>query len=85
MSVTTAHLPGPFCGCTLPGVNDSEQSDRERRLELAKRAFKEFSAQCFWSADPNLEIREEHIPFVIRGLRYHGGHKGYRLAAELCR
>jgi len=29
-------------------------------------------------------IREEHIPFVVRGLRHYGGQQGYRLAAELC-
>jgi len=63
----------------------SEQMEKERRLQLARQAFKDFFAQCFWSSDPNLEIREEHIPFVIRGLRYYGGHQGYRVAADLCR
>lgn len=66
-------------------MNETEQARQERRLQLARQAFKEFFAQCFWSSDPNLEIRAEDIPFVIRGLRYHGGHRGYRLAAELCR
>lgn len=80
-----ARLPTLFSCHTFSRVNNSEQSDRERRLELAQKAFKDFYAQCFWSADPNLEIREENIPFVIRGLRYHGGHLGYRIAAELCR
>jgi len=65
-------------------VNTDVSSERERRLALARKAFKEFYAQCFWSADPGLPILEEHIPFVTRGLRLHGGHRGYRIAAELC-
>ena len=65
-------------------MNSNEETQRQRRLELARQAFQEFSAQCFWSSDPNLEINEVDIPFVVRGLRLHGGHKGYRIAAELC-
>jgi hypothetical protein len=61
------------------------QTARERRLELARKAFKDFYAQCFWSADPGLTVQEQHIPLIIRGLRLHGGHKGFRIAAELCR
>jgi hypothetical protein len=60
-------------------------AERQRRLELARRAFKEFYAQCFWSSDPNLVVEERHVPFIIRNLRLHGGHGGFRLAAELCR
>ena len=73
-------------------MSDSSQSlpvrnveTRQRRLELARHAFKEFSAQCFWSAPADLEVTESDIPFIIRGLRLHGGHKGYRIVAELCR
>jgi len=63
----------------------TEQTNREHRLELARKAFKDFYAQCFWSYREDLEITEEKIPFVIRGLRQHGGLAGYRVAAELCR
>ena len=65
----------------------SEQNEikRERRLELARNAYREFFAQCFWSYREDLEITEDKIPLVIRGLRLHGGHKGYRIVAELCR
>jgi hypothetical protein len=65
-------------------MNEREETERERRLALARLAFKEFFALCFWSSDPNLEICEEDIPFVVRRLRHYGGHKGYRVAAELC-
>ena len=58
---------------------------RQRRLELARKAFQEFYAQCFWSYREDADITEEKIPFVIRGLREHGGLAGYQAAAELCR
>ncbi len=57
---------------------------RQHRLELARKAFREFYAQCFWSYREDAEITEDQIPFVIRGLREHGGLAGYRVAAELC-
>ena len=65
-------------------MDQDEQARRERRLQLAKQAFKDFSLQCFWSCREDLEITEDKIPFVVRGLRHYGGHKGYRIAAELC-
>jgi hypothetical protein len=64
---------------------EAGQEERERRLKLAQQAFRDFFAQCFWSWNPKLEITEEMIPLVISGLRHYGGHKGYRIAAELCR
>ncbi len=63
--------------------DDAEAS--QRRLELARKAFKDFYAQCFWSYRPDAEITKEKISFVVRGLREHGGLAGYRVAAELCR
>jgi hypothetical protein len=66
-------------------MSEQEQAERQRRLELARKAFKEFYAQCFWSSRNDFEITEERIPLVIRGLRHYGGHRGYRIAAELCR
>ena len=66
-------------------MNNEPSSDRERRVELARKAFKEFYGSCFWSYREDLEITDEFIPFVIRGLRQHGGLAGYRIASELCR
>jgi hypothetical protein len=65
-------------------MNADASLARERRLGLARKAFKEFYAQCFWSCRDDLEITEEKIPLVMRGLRRHGGHKGYRIVAQLC-
>ena len=62
----------------------SDTAVRQRRLDLAKKAFREFYAQCFWSYREETEITEDKIAFVIRGLREHGGLAGYQIAAELC-
>ncbi len=63
----------------------SDTAARQRRLELARKAFKEFYAQCFWSYRENAEITEADIPWVLRELRLNGGHRGYRVAGEICR
>lgn len=71
-------------------MNDQSQPTpapdaQARRVELARRAFKEFFGQCFWSCDPDLVVTEKHIPLIMRNLRLHGGHRGYRIVADLCR
>lgn len=66
-------------------MSESEKAERERRVQLARQVFREFFAQCFWSWNENAEITEETIPLIVEGLRHHGGHRGYRIAAELCR
>ncbi|MCI0745617.1 MAG: hypothetical protein L0Y58_09455 [Verrucomicrobia subdivision 3 bacterium] len=71
--------------CENTGAGDTGADARLRRLELARQAFKDFHAQCFWSYREDAEITEEKIPFIIRKLREHGGMAGYRVAWELCR
>ena len=55
----------------------------DERLELANRLYHEFHSQCFWHSPRDLTITEELIPFVAKGLRTHGGHRGFKLAAKL--
>lgn len=67
-------------------VNGTQEPlEAHRRLELARQAFKEFYAQCFWSSDRNHVVEERDLPWIVRNLRLHGGHRGYRIVAELCR
>jgi len=70
---------------TEQSAQGSDTAARQRRLDLARTAFKKYHAQCFWSYREDAEITDDKIPFIIRGLREHGGLAGYRLAAELCR
>ncbi len=53
------------------------------RLDLARTLFREFQPTCFWHSPRDLEITEDRIPFVVRGLRANGGRRGFILAGKL--
>jgi hypothetical protein len=53
------------------------------RLALARELFREYHARCFWNSPRDLEITEENVPFVVRGLRLFGGSTGFKLAGKL--
>ena len=53
------------------------------RIELANQLYREFHTRCFWYSPRDLVITEDLIPFVMKGLRTHGGHRGFMLAAKL--
>ena len=50
---------------------EQSQEVRQRRLEVARRAVRDFYAQCFWSYRENAEITEADIPWIIRELRHY--------------
>ncbi len=54
------------------------------RVREARRAFRDFHAQCFWYMPSDMKITLEDVPEVARGLRQHGGRRGFLLAAKLC-
>lgn len=58
---------------------------RSERVEAAATLYRRFHGRCFWHCPRDLEVTEECIPFVIQGLKIHGGREGFRLAAELQR
>ncbi|MCI0376082.1 MAG: hypothetical protein L0215_00600 [Gemmataceae bacterium] len=53
------------------------------RLELANQLFREFYVQCFWHLKPDLQITNDFLPLVIRGLKNHGGRRGMLAADQL--
>lgn len=55
------------------------------RVREARRAFRTFHTQCFWYLRPDLVATLDDVPEIVRGLRQHGGRKGFRTAARLCR
>ena len=57
--------------------------NRSERVELARELFRRFHAQCFWHSPRNLEITEDLISFVVKGLRTDDGHLGLVLAGKL--
>ncbi len=54
------------------------------KLELARQAFHEFHAQCFWYLRKDLELKPSDLDEIVRGLRLNGGLGGFLLAAKLC-
>jgi hypothetical protein len=57
--------------------------NRCERVALASQLFREFRTRCFWHSPRDLVITEELIPFVVKGLRTHGGRRGFMLAGKL--
>src|SRR5262249_6563297 len=55
----------------------------DERLELGKQLYREYHTQCFWHCPRDLEITEELLPFVVKGLRNFGGRRGFILASKL--
>jgi hypothetical protein len=55
----------------------------QERLELANRLYRQYHALCFWHSPRGLVITEELIPFVAKGLRNHGGRRGFILSGKL--
>lgn len=56
---------------------------RLERLKLARDLFREFYAQCFWHCPEDLDLTEDHIPMVAKGLRTYGGRRGFILSGKL--
>lgn len=55
------------------------------RVREARRAFRDFYAQCFWYLHPDMQVTLRDVPEIVRGLRRNGGRKGFLVAARLCR
>ena len=84
----------PLNACAPIGVQGSSRSHatlpsaaaRDRvRVREARRAFRDYHAQCFWYLRPDMQVTPGDVPEIVRGLRRNGGRKGFLLAARLCR
>ncbi|MBT3192888.1 MAG: hypothetical protein HN341_10070 [Verrucomicrobia bacterium] len=54
------------------------------RIREARKAFRQFHAQCFWFMREDMEVKLADVPEIARGLRLNGGRQGFILAAKLC-
>lgn len=66
-------------------VLDPAMARQMVRLREARRAYRRFLPQCFWSYRPDLVIQFEDIPWVARQLMKHGGREAWLAGARLCR
>jgi len=62
---------------------DSAQARRMAAVHEARRAFRDYKTQCFWSFDPAWNIQNEQVPLVIRTLRNEGNAQAFALAKRI--
>lgn len=55
------------------------------RVREARRAFRRFHAQCFWSFDPKRTITSADVAWVAEQLMKNGGRDAWAVGARLCR
>ena len=55
------------------------------RLREARRAFRRFHTQCFWSSDPEYRVTLSDVPWVAEQVMKFGGRAGWDVGARLCR
>lgn len=63
---------------------DPESARRMVRIREARRAFRRFHTQCFWSTSPDYRISDRDIPWVAEQLMKHGGREAWEWGARLC-
>jgi hypothetical protein len=62
-----------------------EQARDMVKVREARRAFRKFHTQCFWSFDPSYVVTLADVPWVAKQLMAHGGRAGWETGAKLCR
>lgn len=66
-------------------VLSADDARRMVAVREARRAYRRFHAQCFWSYDPELKVTAADVDWVAEQLRKHGGWEAWQVAARLCR
>jgi hypothetical protein len=55
------------------------------KVREARKAYRKYHAQCFWSYRPDLEINLGDVPWVAEQLMKQGNRDAWQLGAKLCR
>lgn len=63
---------------------DPETARAMVRLREARRAYRRFHAECFWSYDPDYHVGPADVAWVAERLRRHGGREAWTVARSLC-
>ena len=64
---------------------DPEEARAMVRVREARRAYRRFHADCFWSFAPDCRIGLSDVAWVADRLRRHGGRAAWEAANKLCR
>ena len=54
------------------------------QVREARRMYRRFFAECFWSFDPDYQIGLSDLAWVAEQLRKHGGREAWDAAEKLC-
>lgn len=60
---------------------DPEQARAMVRVREARRAYRKYHAQCFWSCAPDYPIGPADVAWVAEQLMKYGGHQAWPLPA----
>ena len=63
----------------------SEAARAMVRVREARRAFKKFATQCFWSYAPDTKITSEDVAWVAEQLMKNGDRTAWEVGARLSR
>ncbi len=66
-------------------VLEPETARNMVRVREARRVYRRFHAECFWSFDPTYRIGPLDVAWVAEQLRRHGGRDAWEVASKLCR
>jgi hypothetical protein len=55
------------------------------RVREARRAFRRFHTECFWSYDPQYVVTTDDVAWVAEQLMSRGGRSAWLAGAKLCR
>ena len=67
------------------GRRGGKAGRRTLSSDEARRAFRKYYAQCFWSSPADLRISAADVTWVAEQLRKHGGGEAWETADRLCR
>ena len=63
---------------------DPETARAMVRVREARRVYRRFHAECFWSFDPDFRVGLSDVGWVAEQLRKHGGRDAWEAAGKLC-
>jgi hypothetical protein len=63
---------------------DPEMARAMVRVREARRAYRRFHTECFWSFKPDYDIGLSDIAWVAEQLRKHGGRDAWEVSRKLC-
>lgn len=65
-------------------ILDPETARAMVRVRQARRLYRQFHAECFWSFDPDYRLGMSDVAWVVEQLRKQGGRKAWEAARRLC-